>query len=492
MKKTVAFKLFIGSILFALTIIMIVWVLNTRYLGEYYLDRKKEAIVESARQIQTEYTGDIDSIFYKLEKIENEINGGITIISEGRDIKYATYNDRQGFGMGKGMMRGASGLQQISRNDIQRVLNGEIVFNIYKHPRLDTRVLMLLAPVADSDILVIESSAASIEESVNIAKDFYVYIGMISLIIAAIIALLGSRVISKPIVELNKVAQMMSRLDFSSKYNVKSNDEIGELGKSINFLSEKLDKTISELNQANEKLVRDIEKERSLEKMRKEFVSNVSHELKTPISLIQGYAEGLKDNIAGDESSRNFYCEVIMDESQKMEKLVKDLLQLSQLESGKYFIEKTTFNICEVVERVIEKYQPIIRKKNIKIILNKEQEEILVSADKTRIDQVLVNLINNGINHVSNQGMIDISIKYDSDLARVSVHNTGNNIPNEEIDRIWESFYKIDKSRARKYGGTGLGLSIVGRILQLHNAEYGVANTEDGVEFWFKLQTALN
>ena len=492
MKKTVSFKLFIGSILFASSIIMIVWILNTRYLGQYYLERKKETIIESAKQIQAEYTGSIDSIIDELEKTENEISGGITIISEDREIEYSTYNDRKGFGMGKGMMRGASGLQQVSRNDMQRVLNGEIVFNIYNHPRLDTKVLILLAPIANNDILVIESSAAPIEESVSIAKDFYLYIGLISLIIAVIIALLGSRVISKPIVELNKVAQMMARLDFSHKYNVKSDDEIGELGRSINFLSDKLDKTITELNQANKKLIQDIEKERSLEKMRKEFVSSVSHELKTPISLIHGYAEGLKDNIAGDEASKNFYCEVIMDESQKMEKLVKDLLELSQLESGKYSIEKTIFNICEVAERAIEKYQPVLSEKKVKIILNKEQDEILVSADKTKIDQVLVNFINNAINHVDERGIIDVAIKYDSGLVRVSVHNTGKNIPSEEMDRIWESFYKIDKSRARKYGGTGLGLSIVARILQLHDVEYGITNTNYGVEFWFKLQAIIN
>lgn len=266
---------------------------------------------------------------------------------------------------------------------------------------------------------------------------------------------------------------------------------VERLGRSINYLSDKLDTTITELNDANVILQNDIDRERHIDKMHKQFVSSVSHELKTPITLIQGYAEGLKDDILEDRLSKEHYCDVIIDESRKMDKLVRDLLQLSQLESGYSQLNEETFNITSLISNVIEKYRPILKEKEI-TILTELKGVINVYADKGKIEQVINNYLNNAINHLDNEGVIEIKIVEEHNKVKIKVFNTGKLIPEDELNNIWISFYKIDKSRAREYGGTGLGLSIVQRIVELHNGKFGVSNLQDGVEFWFELSKAQN
>jgi len=489
MKKSIGVKLFLATTLFAVIIIGVLWVLNTKFLGGYYLERKKENFTKQSEYIKEIYEGDPQDIDGELEKIENNIGGYIIIITREGALVYSSSYREQNLAMGKGMMRGNnSNFPVIPGEDIRKILDGQTILNIYEHQRLNTNALVLGTSLKNGDILLLQSSVQAIEEGVEITKDFYLYIGIISLIIGAIIALVFSKIITRPIIKLNDVAYKMAALDFSHKYEVSSNDEIGELGKTINYLSDKLDTTITELNTVNEKLKKDIEKERSLEKMRKEFVSNVSHELKTPISLVYGYAEGLKDNVVKDEETKKFYCDVIIDEADKMGKLVKDLLDLSQLESGQFSLDSGRVDINGLVKKAIEKYSPILKGKNINIIVETMEEGLNIEGDMARIEQVIVNFINNGINHIDESRILKVSVREIEGKARVSVFNSGNAIPEEEMDKIWESFYKVDKARTRKYGGTGLGLSIVKRILELHKGSFGVSNLDKGVEFWFELE----
>jgi signal transduction histidine kinase len=244
------------------------------------------------------------------------------------------------------------------------------------------------------------------------------------------------------------------------------------------------------LTEANRKLLEDIERERRIDEMRREFISNVSHELKTPISLIQGYAEGLKENVNEDEENKNFYCEVIADEAGKMGKLVGELLDLSQIEAGTFKLDKINFEISRLAAKVMEKYKPIFLEKKIDCALE-EEPGLIVFADRFRTEQIIVNYLNNAINHVDQKKLINISIKSFQNKARVSVYNSGRPISPELSDKIWESFYKVDKARTRAYGGTGLGLSIVKAIQEMDNNRYGVLNRDGGVEFWFELDMAV-
>lgn len=265
-------------------------------------------------------------------------------------------------------------------------------------------------------------------------------------------------------------------------------------GRSINILSDKLEETINELKQNNIELEKDIEERSKIDEMRKQFISDVSHELKTPIALIQGYAEGLVDNIAADEESRRFYSEVILDEANKMDKLVKRLLELMKLEYGERKFNNHVFNLTEVINEVIRNSKVMLKDKKIDVEFN-EINPIEVYADDFYIEQVITNYFTNAIKNVQpvkGKNKISISVKKvkNSDKLRVSVFNTGDKISEEDLTRIWKRFYKVDTSRNRANGGTGIGLSLVKAIMTQYNNNYGVKNKIDGVEFYFEIDKA--
>ena len=338
----------------------------------------------------------------------------------------------------------------------------------------------------DDTIILLRSNFESIEESVQVANKFLAYIGIAAVLIGSFAMFIISKQFTKPILDLSTIAKKMTDLDFEVKYDVKSKDEIGELGSSINLLSDKLEATISELKQANNELVTDIQKKTEIDEMRKEFLSNVSHELKTPISLIQGYAEGLKENINDDEESRDFYCEVIMDEANKMNQMVKKLLSLNELEFGNNQANFERFDIVSLIRSVVSATEILLKQKETTLLFD-QTEPVYVWADEYLIEQVVTNYISNAINHVDGQRIIEIKLVPRDGIVRIAIFNTGENIPEEDLDKIWIKFYKVDKARTREYGGSGIGLSIVKAIMNSHNQECGVINRPIGVEFWFEL-----
>ena len=284
----------------------------------------------------------------------------------------------------------------------------------------------------------------------------------------------------------------MSKLDFSKKFHPKdSDDEINDLGKSINIMSDKLEATIKQLRNSNIELEKDIEEKSQIEEMRTQFISDVSHELKTPIALIQGYAEGLAENVNTDDESRKFYADVIIDEANKMDKLVKQLLELMKLEYGKREFQNEKFNIVELIQEVIRKSKVMLDENNIEIRTNMP-EEVMVYADEFYIEQVVTNYFTNAIKHakeIFNEKYIEIKVEDQTknNKIRISVFNTGDNIAEEDLQRIWRRFYKVDSSRNRDDGGTGIGLSLVKAIMNNYNNDYGVKNKDTGVEFYFEL-----
>ncbi len=242
------------------------------------------------------------------------------------------------------------------------------------------------------------------------------------------------------------------------------------------------------LKNANYELQKDIEKKEKLENMRTEFIGNVSHELKTPIALIQGYAEGLKEGISDDPESRAFYCEVIMDEANKMNQLVKNLLTLNQLEFGEEEVAFERFDVVELIQGVLQSNEILIQQKEAEVRLHAEQP-VYVLADEFKVEQVVRNYLSNALNHLDKERIIDIrlTVREDAQKVRVSVFNTGVQIPQADKEQIWNKFYKVDKARTREYGGHGIGLSIVRAIMESFHQEYGVDNYENGVAFWFEL-----
>ena len=365
------------------------------------------------------------------------------------------------------------------------------VQKVYDSRLLDDYI-ELWGTLDNGNFILIRTPIQGIKDNVHISNTFITYIGIGTLIIGIIAAFVLSSYISRPIKQLSNIAERMSELDFDIKYDGKDKGEIGLLGKSMNNMSQKLEENISQLKTANLELQRDIDKKEKLEKMRTDFLSNVSHELKTPIALIQGYAEGLKEGITDDPESMDFYCSVIMDEAAKMNNMVKRLLTLNQIEFGEDELVMERFDINELVKSVVNANELRATQKNLSITYDILDTPLYVWADEYKVEEVVTNYLSNAINHCCNENIINIKVgQIDKDNVRVSVFNTGNNIPEADIEHIWEKFYKVDKARTREYGGNGIGLSIVKAIVESMGKTCGVNNLSDGVEFWFDLDCKL-
>lgn len=326
---------------------------------------------------------------------------------------------------------------------------------------------------------------SSIQDSIRIFNSFTILIGFIFMIMAGLIMYFLSYRFTNPIIEINRVADEISKLDFSHRVIVTSDDEIGDLGYSINKMSMQLEKSIKELQLSNDKLAKEILYKNKIDQMRKEFVANASHELKTPLALIMGYGEALKLPDLDIETKKD-YLDIILDETNKMNALVMELLNISQIESGKKEFVYKEFSIKNFVEETSKLFALIFKEKNIELEL--DIEEAVVKSDFDQLQSVLSNYISNAINHIDGKRKIKITTKIEVDQSViVEVGNTGQTIPDTEMLSIWDSFYKVDKARTRAYGGQGLGLSIVKSILETLGYDYGVRNDEDGVTFFFKI-----
>ncbi|MDZ4457509.1 HAMP domain-containing sensor histidine kinase, partial [Bacillus cereus] len=328
------------------------------------------------------------------------------------------------------------------------------------------------------------ASLQPVNEAMLVLKDYYVYALIIVFLVIILLSFYYSKIIVKPLIKINRVTKKMANFDFSEKLPVTADDEIGGLSGSINTLSVNLKDRIDRLNVANTKLQQDIERERQLEKTRKEFISGVSHELKTPLSVIRSFAEGIKDGVSKDTS---YYTDVILEETENMNRLIVEMLELAKLESGTYKLDMTTFSIGELTQQVYTKLLFSMEEKHLQVNIDADPS-ILVKANRSRIEQVVVNLLSNAIRYTPEGEKIQVSIIEAEDTVKVEIENTGNPIPEESLEKIWDRFYRLDASRSRHTGGTGLGLSIVKNILDLHHAEYGVYNTTNSVVFYFNLQ----
>ena len=375
--------------------------------------------------------------------------------------------------------------QEVKEKELELETESYSIFSLYDS-RMQSKYIELVGFLTNGDIILMRSNVESMQESVKVANKFLLYAGIFSAAIISVIMFFVSRKFTRPMLQLADIAKKMSELNFDVKYRVRTKDEIGELGNSINVLSEKLEQTISELKSANNELQVDIERKTQADEVRKEFLSNVTHELKTPIALIQGYAEGLKDNINESAEDREFYCDVIIDEAGKMNTMVKKLLTLNQLEFGNTPVEFERFDLTELIRSVLSTTDILAKQKDVTVHFE-QNEPVYVWADEYMIEEVLTNYISNAFHHVSGANIIEVKLIPVTDGIRVAVFNTGAAIPEEELDKVWIKFYKVDKARTREYGGNGIGLSIVKAIMEAHNRSYGVKNHATGVEFWFEL-----
>lgn len=488
-RKSLSVQLIITMIGLVFGTIALCWLLNNTFLERYYMLNKQKELSDGYKTInEAADNGELESEKFDIPFEKMCANGNIIIIVIGQDrtVIRSSTNNAQLFQMQVNDMM--YGVEQRKSETLES--NDDYVIERQTDNRMESEYLALWGKLNDGSVIYMKTALESIRESAQITNTFFKYIGLIAAAISIAVIIVVSKSISKPILELSALSRKMSDLDFEAKYYPDRHTtwEIDALGNSMNELSTTLEQTISELKSANNELQQDIEKKEQIDEMRKEFLSNVSHELKTPLALIQGYAEGLQECINDDPESRNFYCDVIMDETDKMNKMVKKLLTLNQLEFGNETVEMDRFDITELIQGVMNASSILAAQQEISINFYQDGP-VYVWGDEFKVEEVITNYLSNAINHAEGEKRIDIRYIQMEKKVRVSVFNTGKPIPEDDIDKIWIKFYKVDKARTREYGGSGIGLSIVKAIMDSFHQQCGVINHEDGVEFWMELES---
>ena len=466
-------------------IILTLFVINSNFLEPYYISNKKTEFIGMYDELKgslSSGTIEDETEQSKLYRLAEQSNLSFLIIDEENNRMITNVpnvnmmeNQLMGYLLNQAQKTG----EVLERTDEYELSQSHDPWN-------QTDYIEMWGSFDNGSRFLIRSPLESIKESVAASNRFLLYIGSVILIICCILIWYFSKRLTDPILELAVLSERMADLDFEAKYTSGGTNEIGNLGMNFNRMSEKLESTISELKSANNMLVKDIEQKEKLEQMRNEFLGNVSHELKTPIALIQGYAEGLKEGVSSDPESREFYCDVIIDEAMKMNQMVKNLLALNQLEFGREEIEFERFDITSVIREVLKSMDILAGQDDIKVIF-RQKDPVYVWADEFKIEQVIRNYVSNAFHHVASEKVIEVKITVQDKKAKVTVFNTGDPIPETDILRIWDKFYKVDKAHTREYGGNGIGLSIVKAIMESLHQKYGVRNYDNGVEFWFEL-----
>lgn len=466
--------------------ILLAWLfINMNFLEPYYISNKEKVFVQMYEELKSAMENDTienTAETTKLRHMAEKNNLAFLVVDEENERVITNVRDmdllqNQLFGY---LLNQAQKDSKILESTDEYQLN-------QSHDKWNkTDYIEMWGTFGGGSRFLIRSPLESIRESAAISNRFLIYIGCVMLIVYILFILYFSKRLTHPILELAQLSERMANLDFEAKYTSGGKDEIGHLGENFNKMSEKLESTISELKSANNKLLQDIEQKERLEQMRNEFLGNVSHELKTPIALIQGYAEGLKEGVSDDPESREFYCDVIMDEASKMNQMVKNLLTLNQLEFGDQEIEFERFDLAAVIRGILQSMEILAQQEDVKVIF-RQQEPVYVWADEFKVEQVIRNYVSNAFHHVGKEKVIEVKITKNGEKAHVTVFNTGMPIPEKDVERIWDKFYKVDKAHTREYGGNGIGLSIVKAIMESFHQKYGVNNYDNGVEFWFEL-----
>lgn len=511
MMRTIRARLTVTYIALVAIMVVSIWGVNHWYLEKYYISEKVASLNEAYEAIDRQIGDNEDAGISIAEAMKQErgADGNITEGNLRRLIR--EFSDKTNVsilmidnGDNETAMYSTARDAKFLKDRVDRYIFGQNQMNFkvleeYENYKIQQtfdpwREGMYLESWGffsdNSTAFIMSTPLSSIRESVALSNRFLAYVGLMVAAAGAVVVYFITKHMASPINEISVLSEKMSNLDFDVKYETtgKEVEELQVLGNSMNTLSARLKETVGELKSANIQLQKDIEEKNRIDEMRKEFIANVSHELKTPIALIQGYAEGLQEGMGEDKESRDYYCEVIVDEAGKMNKMVKQLLTLSSLESGNDKTVMERFDLTELIRGVINSAQIILQQKEVTVKFEFDGP-VYVWADEFKIEEIVTNYLNNAINHVANEKIIVIKIIQENRRVRVSVFNTGKPIPEEALPNLWTKFFKVDKARTRAYGGSGIGLSIVKAIIEGHNQECGVENWENGVEFWFTLDS---
>ena len=526
-RRSIALELSVLFISLLLVILAVMLLVNDTYLTRFYELRLQITLKKAYRQVDqhvSESEG-VDTEYFEQEFRSLERSGNIALVISDPEFSPVFEARREEDDVMSARLNAYSmGFDQENLRIIEQKEN--YIIQKKRDDKFNMEFLEMWGTLPSSGYhFMMRIPMESIRMNAKISNEFILYTILLTGVVGIILIGWLSRRIARPVKELTQISARMANLDFDVKYTSGGKNEIGELGENFNRMSETLEKTISELKTANNELQKNLDEKTKIDDMRREFLSNVSHELKTPLALIQGYAEGLQDSVADDPDSREYYCEVIVDEAEKMNALVQKLLTLNQLEFGEEEVELVRFDLAELIRGKVNSSKILADQKCASLEYD-GPSELFVWGDEFKVEEVLTNYLSNAINHVDDldsghsgshapsspsgspaapsggragspagrdQGrriIVRGRVDETASKVRVSVYNSGSHIPEEDLDQVWEKFFKVDKARTREYGGSGVGLSIVRAIMESFHQEFGVQNVEDGVEFWFELEYA--
>ena len=465
--KTIKTKIFLVFTIFMVFVVGGGILLNSIFLESYYIYRNKAVFISLSEKINSEYTEDKENSYEYMNNIYNIENISATIIDENLNVEYNSVGVKKD----NNEKRLTKEIKQAILEN-EKKLSNKFVYYTEEKNNTQTNKLVFISKMSNGKFIILKKPFKSIGQSVSIANQFYMIAGLIVIFIGGIFILIFSKKITKPIIEMSNVAENISNLEFDKRVKFESQDELGKLGESINKISEKLCKSINELKE-------DVER-------RKHLVRNMSHELKTPIGIIKGYAEGLKYGVADDKEKMQKYCSVLVEECDRMDKLILELLNHSMMEVGMVKLNKTSFDAIDLIDSIIERFKPTLIEKGI-VFDFKFENNYIINADRDMLEKAINNFITNAIDHVEGRNFIQLTAEKQENALKISVFNTGSHIKMEDLEKIWDVYYKVDKARSRKYGGHGLGLAIVKSIVQMHGGNTNVENLDEGVVFSIKI-----
>ncbi|MFI3173215.1 MAG: HAMP domain-containing sensor histidine kinase [Eubacteriales bacterium] len=488
--KTIKSKIIASFIFLTLILVCAQVIFNLFFAKTYFMGWNEAQLENFFCEIKDSYS-DEEAVLYDLTERAGYVQGYLVQVFTEEELIYSTLtlvNNVEGSEGTEGQ-RGVPPDNQIPRIQLNvSDFDWEPTVLEVENPNNSSDSSLILRGKLlyenEERYIVITTSVEAIDNSIQMFTISSASIAMVVLLIGIIMIIIMARSITKPIKNMELVSRKMARLDFSDAVEEEVDTlELSSLANSINSMSKQLQTSISELKEANEKLQEDVDYQKNVDTMRRQFIANVSHEMKTPLALLQIYCENLKLNIEGID--RTEYCDIIIEETGRLDSMVKDMLNVSTIENGLIQIEKNHFNLSESVNALLVTMFPLLEEYDLKADI---ANEISLYGDKKHIEEAMRNFIMNATTHTNKGERIHITLEHRQNNAIFTVYNKGTQIEDNDIEHIWESFYKTDKARTRtSESNAGLGLYIVKAIVENHKGEYGVENKDTGVEFWLSL-----
>lgn len=483
LKMSISYKWSIILGLMVIALLLIGLVINHFFFYDYYLSHEKNDMLSFSRALD-EANGDAEVVEELIYEMTNKKQVTIGIVTDSATDSFDYNLLKRHLSRGKNF--GAQPTIDYPEDSKKQLEEEGYFFLNISESLLKLPQLALIYQLSSGEVLLISMPLEVVNQTANIAIKFNVMIAGVLILLSMVVVYFLSKSMTKPIISLSNMAKQISELDFSQRFEGQSKDEMGALGAYINDMSQTLENTLHSLKKSNDQLTIDLAEKEKIVQMRKSFIANISHELKTPIALVMSYTEGIRDNKTLTDEDKKQYLEVIEKEAYHMDHLVKDLLDLTELEYDASSLNIGTLDFSSLIDETLDPYYLWIKEKQLKIHIDKK-DMIMIQGDKKRLGQALGNLIINGLDHCPKEGYLSLGVEEEKESIKFKIYNSGSKLDEKNNQELFHRFYKGDVKVKRTLGGSGIGLSILAAVIEKHHGKYGAENKDEGVEFWFEI-----